>query len=289
MKTLPFAVCLLLSGLIAAGCQKKEHKNAPRCVYDQRVFAREALNAATSEEQFVTFKKNPFLNLLWENHSLEEGEQWLQTIEHHYPFLKEKFEKISESDQVGSPRVYPFKDAGRFSPSTLRFTAIAGEIQTKLGGWQGKKVVQIGAGFGGLCKVLHAIAEFESYTLVDLPEQLALAKKYLEAFGLKNVIYSTPEELVSSTRYDLVLSDRSFSEFNGRYQKLFFDRIISTSDSGFLLGWVFPKHYGVIPWNFTKLKRVFEKLGKFAHWEIQEPTLESENYLISFTRKLNDE
>ncbi len=289
MKTLKFAIYLLLSGLIPAGCQKKEHKNPPRSIYDEKVFAEAALNATRNDEQFAAFKKNPFFNLLWENHSIEEGEQWLQTIERHYPFLKEKFEKIAESDQVGSPRVYTFKDAGHFSPSTLRFAAIAGEIQTKLGGWQGKKVVQIGAGYGGLCKVLHAISEFESYTLVDLPEQLALAKKYLETFGLKNVTYIVPEELPDLVRYDLALSDRSFSEFNGRYQKLFFDRIISTSDSGFILGWVFPKHYGVIPWNFNKLKRFFEKSGKFVHWEVQEPTLENENYLISFKRKLNDE
>lgn len=279
------ACSLIVGSFLVNGCQKKEEKTFPRCIYDQSVFAAASLSAVQDNEQFARFKKNPFFNLLWENLSREEGEKWLDVIESQHSFLMEKFDKFRESDQVGSPRVFFFGGAGEFSPSTLRLVAIAGGMQSKIGSWMGKRVVQIGSGYGGLCKILADISDFESYTLVDLPEQLALAKKYLESFGMENVTFLTPDQLPKRAAYDLVISDMSFSEFNRSYQELFFDRVLSCSHSGFILGRVFPKHYGVVPLNLLELKRRFEKKGNFSLWEMQEPSIENENYLICFKRR----
>ncbi len=285
MRVIKFVSCLTLCCLLFAGCHKKEVKNLPRCIYDQAVFAEAALSSVRDDAEFERFKQNPFFNLLWENLSMEEGEQWLQIIEGQYSFLKEKFDLFRQSDQVGSPRVFAFGEAGMFSPSTLRLAAIAGELQSKLGSWEGQNVVQIGAGYGGLCKILHSISEFGSYTLVDLPDQLALAKRYLDGFGLKNVAFLTPDQLSKDASYDLVVSDMSFSEFNRSFQELFFDRILSRSRCGFLVGRIFPKHYGVVAWNADEVKTRFEKKGKLSEWEMQEPTLERENYLICFKQR----
>jgi hypothetical protein len=264
------------------GCGKKEVKNPPRCIYDQAVFADAARCAVNNENCFVHFKQNPFFNLLWENLSEGDGHKWLKTIDENYPSLKGKFEDFRVVDCVGSPRVFEYGEIGTFSPSTLRLVALAGELQSRVGGWEGQRGIQIGADFGGLCTILHAISEFASYTLVDLPEQLALAEKCLKACGLTNVVYLTPEQLPKGACYDLVVSDRSFSEFDRTHQELFFERILSCANAGFLLGRVFPKHYGVVPMNLDELKRRFEKRGTFYKWEMQEPTLEDENYLICF-------
>lgn len=285
MKSLKFLGYIVLSCWLIGGCQKKEVKNPPRCIYDQAVFAEALLSAVKDDAEFARFKQNPFFNLLWENLSEEEGEKWLQVIEGQYPFMKEKFELFRASDGVGSARVFAFGESGVFSPSTLRFAAIAGELQSRLGSWEGMDVVQIGAGYGGLCKILCDISEFASYTLVDLPEQLALAKKYLERFDVKNVDFLTPDQLPKNASYDLVVSDMSFSEFNRSFQELFFDRILSRSCSGFLMGRIFPKHYGIIALNLDELKARFEKKGKLSTWEMQEPTLERENYLICFKQR----
>ena len=197
----------------------------------------------------------------------------------------EKLNLFRENDAIGSPRVYSFGEAGSFSPSTLRLVAIAGDLQQRIGNLSHLRVVQIGAGYGGLCKILDALSSFESYTLVDLPEQLALAKKCLEKLGVHNVVFLTPEALPKDAVYDLVISDLSFSEFNRSYQELFFDRILSCSNSGYLLGRVFPKHFGVVAWNADELKVRFEKLRKFSEWEMQDPAIDRENYFVYWKKK----
>jgi len=269
------------------GCQKKEIKPLARSIYDRSVFAEMALSAAQDDAQFATFKRNPFFNLLWENFSKEEGEIWLKTVQEKYPAMVERMDAFATSDKVGSPRTFSFEGVGEFSPSTLRFVAIAGQMEASLGGLSEEMhVIQIGAGYGGLCKILHDISPCASYTIVDLPEQLALAQRYLDAFGLNEVIYKTPDELPKNTKYDLVISDMSFSEFNRPDQQRLFDRVFAYAKSGFMLGRVFPKHYGVAPMGWEEVKNRFEKRGKFSFWEIEEPTLEKENYLICFRRGL---
>ena len=266
------------------GCQKKDTPPPPRCIYDHAVFAQRAEAAANDKELFAQFKRDPFFNLLWENLPQEEGERALRQIESQYPFLMDQLEAVKESDRVGAPRVYSFGKVGEFSPTTLRFAAIAGDLQSRLGSLSGHKVIQIGAGYGGLCKILHTVDSFDRYTLVDLPSQLLLAKRYLETLGVQGVLYLTPEELPRDAHYDLVISDRSFSEFNHSYQEVFFDRILRKSRSGFLIGNVFPKHFGVISLSIEELKGRFEKLGRFSEWEFQEPTLEKENYFIFWNK-----
>lgn len=276
-------VYCILSCLLLVGCGKKEAKNPPRCIYDQNVFADAAQCAVSDEACFVHFKQNPFFNLLWENLTQAEGQKWLDAIEEKFPLLKEKFKEFRTVDYVGSPRAFDYGEAGAFSPSTLRLVALAGELQSRFGSWEGLHGIQIGAGYGGLCTILNAIAQFKTYTLVDLPEQLALAQKCLETAGLTNVVYMTPDQLPKGAHYDLAISDRSFSEFDCSHQELFLDRVLLRADSGYVLGRVFPKHYGVVPMNLDELKHNFKKRGAFSKWEMQEPTLENENYLISFS------
>jgi putative sugar O-methyltransferase len=264
-------------------CRNGDLNHTPRCIYDHAVFAEISSGAAENEQQFLQFKKAPFFNLLWENLSFEEGELWLHRIEKESPFLKEKFEQFRQIDRIGSPRTYSFGDSGIFSPSTLRLIAMTGDLQIKLKDAQRAHIIQIGAGYGSWCKILNDVLGFKSYTLVDLPEQLALAKKCLETLEVQNVEFLTPEELPKAKIYDLVISDMSFSEFNRSYQELFFDKILSCSSSGYILGHLFPKHYGVVSMNLDELKLRFDKIGNFTEWEMQEPSNYRDNYFIYWT------
>lgn len=282
MKNLKYIVFLL----VLVACQsKKDNQNSHRCLYDQPVFAKCVEEILKNEAEFTHFKRNPILNILWENLSEEEGKNSLNQIRTKAPFLLEKLDKMRENDGVGSPRVYSYEGIGKFSPTTLRNGAIAADLFFRLNGAPGQRLIQIGAGYGGLCKIISHICNWESYTIVDLPEQLNLAKKYLELFGVNQVIYMTPDELQEDASYDCALSDGAFSEFNRSYQMLFFDRIFSRAHAGYLLGHVFSKHFGVIPLNVFELKNCFEKSGKFSNWEFEEPTIEKENYLIFWKNK----
>ena len=270
-----FGLCLAL-----LGCQKKEAKNLPRCIYDQPAFSQCAAAFIADDVQFAQFKRNPFFNLLWENLSKEEGEMWLGKVESEHPEILAYLEALRESDFVGSPRVFDYGRVGSFSPSTLRLAVIGAEIRSRVGSLKEKKVVQIGAGYGGLCRVLHVFEKVGSYTIVDLEEQLQLAKKYLEAFGLHEVTYLTPDQLLTKQEYDLVVSDGSFSEFARADQEVFFERILTKSSSGYLLGHVFPKHYGVVPLSTQEIQARFVGKGSYARWEFHEPKVDNENYFV---------
>jgi hypothetical protein len=284
MRILHFTIYLALYCCIFASCRKSEVKRSVRCIYDHPVFAEASTHAANDEEQFLSFKKNPFFNLLWENHTFEEGELWLKEINDKYCFLKTKFDQFRQIDQIGSPRIYFFVDAGIFSPSTLRLIAMTGGLYTRLGNLKNAHIIQIGAGCGSWCKILNDLFSFKSYTLVDLPEQLALAKKCLEKLEIKNIKFFTPDELSKEMSYDLVLSDMSFSEFNRSYQELFFDRILTRSTSGYIIGREFPKHFGVIAMNVDEIKLRFKEIENLSELELRIPS-DDRNYFIYWKKQ----
>ena len=39
------------------------------------------------------------------------------------------------------------------------------------------KIVEVGGGYGGLCRVLSKVCEFDEYILIDLPEVSAFTEK----------------------------------------------------------------------------------------------------------------
>ena len=57
------------------------------------------------------------------------------------------------------------------------------------------RIVEVGGGYGGLCKVLSTVCEFDEYILIDLPEVSALQRKYIDQFPdikdkVKNVFHA---------------------------------------------------------------------------------------------------
>jgi hypothetical protein len=280
LKTL---VLFLSLAFFLPACHKKQERPSPRCIYDQPVLTQTVLQAVQDPVIFANFKQNPFFNLLWENFTAEEGAIWLRKLQEQSPSLMEKWDQVRLLARIGGPRTYSYEKIGTFSPATLRLMAIAADIQNRVENLNGLRVVQIGAGYGGLCKILHDLGTFQSFTLVDLPEQLALAKKCLEQMGIHGVRYATPEEL-SEENYDLAISDMAFAQFNRTYQKLFFEKALRQARFGYVLGRIFPKHFGVIAWNKEELEKHFEKLGPCVAWEMVEPTIDRENYFIYWKR-----
>jgi hypothetical protein len=159
--------------------------------------------------------------------------------------------------------------------------AITGDLSIKFGKFEYGNIIQIGAGQGSWCKILNDTLSFKSYVLVDLPEQLLLAKKCLERLGVKNVQFLTPKQLPKRGVYDLVISDKIFSEFDRAHQELFFDRVISRSNSGYILGHELPRHCGVTLMNFDQLKARFDKLCKC---ELEGESSDRDYYLIYWKR-----
>ena len=89
-------------------------------------------------------------------------------------------------------------------------------------------IVEIGGGYGGLCKVLSNVIYFSNYLIFDLEEPNMLSTKYLSKFDeLKDRVQSlTLEELDEIDGIDLLISNYAFSEVSLDVQEEYYEKVI---------------------------------------------------------------
>jgi hypothetical protein len=265
---------------INAGCQKPSGKKGPalRCIYDQSVFAACCREAVQEESKFQVFKRDPFYSFLYQGFSYEEGGEALREIEQKYPSLLTHMDKFRTSDLIGGPEVYDYVDFGAFSPTTLHHILRAGMIQEEMKQMtSASTIVQIGAGYGALCKILHDLGLWKTYAIVDLREHLELARKVLEHQGIHNVSFYAIDEIPSSLQCDMAISDLSFSEFSRPLQKRLIDQVLLHARSGLIWGHVFPKHFGVEPFTLHALEAYLKK-HKLSSFKLHKTEDERANF-----------
>ena len=124
-------------------------------------------------------------------------------------FLNENLNKFLRNDSIGNPKTYQ-----GISIATMRYINSAYEISLLLKDYRPKRILEIGGGYGGLCRILSEIYNFEEYTDKDLPQVENLFKKYLSKFRELNGRINTT---ISGT-YDLFIADSSLSECDRKTQ-----------------------------------------------------------------------
>lgn len=212
--------------------------------------------AAKHDVIFQDFKRNPVYQHVLEHLDFKQGLDYLEVIEESYPFILDKLEKYKENDSLGNPFTYSYGNKyGVLSPTTLRYMKIAGELVFLFGDLSNKKIIEIGGGYGGQCKILFDLSNFYRYTFVDLPECCLLAKKYLDSFDIKNIHFINTLEFSSENlqdpnneiplivqdnsslenSYDLVISNYAFSEVSTDEQIIYINKIINNSKMGYMI------------------------------------------------------
>lgn len=275
----PVKQYLFLFLAFLACCQTQKDKIPPAAVYDQSSISAFFEQAASDDKVFHDFKRSPIFNIVQENASYEQGLASLNLILEKFPKLFERLDKLRSNDAIGSPRVYPYDKVGEFSPVTLHYIALCGKIEEKMGDLEGKDVVQIGAGYGGLCRVLHELHTFKSYTIIDIPAALKLTERYLAESGVHGVRLIAVKDLKEEVHADLVISDASFFESSKVSQDHLIAKVAVHADSGFFFGRPMPKHVGIVPYSPKEIRRKLSKTGIEASIELEEnlPSLSSFN------------
>ncbi len=75
------------------------------------------------------------------------------------------------------------------------------------------RILEIGAGYGGMAEILTRMLTPASYTIIDLPEMLQLSTYYLrEIHPDANYDFRKPENIDSLDKFDLILNFSSFGE-----------------------------------------------------------------------------
>lgn len=258
------------------------YKKPSISILENDVYPSTCLAAALEENAFENFKRNLYYNLAHEYHTFEEGNDCLAFIRKEFPELLEEIDKFRSNDTLGNPRTYEFETVGRFSPTTLYYVKIAGELKKRFGSLNGMKVVEIGGGYGGLCKILSSLYSFESYTLVDLPESLKLAQKYLEHHRVESVRFMDSNTGSFEENYDLVISDFGFSEYDRKIQSSYLKKLFARSKRGYLACNFYPKHFKVRPYNRGDLLQNLSRIGIPYTIEEEQPAMGQDHLIISW-------
>ena len=226
--------------------------------------------AAKEDLIFQDFKRNPVYQHVLEHLDFKQGLDYLEVIEQSYPFILDKLEKYKENDSLGNPVTYSYgENYGVLSPTTLRYMKIAGELVFLFGDLSHKKIIEIGGGYGGQCKILSDLIGFYRYTFIDLPECCLLTEKYLNSLNIKNIHFINTLEFSNSNlqnpnneiflaeqndsikpfqtvstlenptsneiSYDLVISNYAFSEVTIDEQMNYITKIINNSKMGYMI------------------------------------------------------
>ena len=187
--------------------------------------------AAQGSDFFKNFKSHPAYRHVLEHVSYEEGQLYLDEIDIDY---KDVLDEVKENDKLGTPIQCSYDGVGMISPTTIRYLKNTSDIVNKFG-TSFDSIVEIGGGYGGLCKVLSSFVEFEQYLLLDLEECNMLSKKYLSHFDLPTMSYQ-PEEIVDvEENFDLLISNYALSECDRETQMMYIERFVKKSDKFYIM------------------------------------------------------
>jgi len=147
--------------------------------------------------------------------SEEKGKAHLEIILMRYPFLIKDFDKCRENDKAGHPQLIDCQAHGFFSPETLQYMKIAGDLKSYFGDLSDLDVVEIGGSHEGLCKILRALGGFKSYTIINNADV--------------DIKKTSP-----NIACDLLISTGHFSELDINAQKQLLENLILKAPNGYL-------------------------------------------------------
>lgn len=153
-------------------------------------------DALIYDDVFKEFKQNRYYTTIVGG-SGEGASEWFAERIKNNDSIDSKIETFKKSDTVGGPKLYDSKEYGLISPNILRYINSLLTIQEHLGNFNGKDVVEVGVGFGGLCYVLSSYYDLKSYRLVDLPNATLLALKCLAKLDVDNLVIERSHQEVN--------------------------------------------------------------------------------------------
>jgi len=187
--------------------------------------------AVEDDKVFANFRHLPPMDMIVENSPFKSGVEYYECIETQFPDLFAHFREFMKSDRIGSPykhQIGPYE----ISPTTLRYIKTIGDLHNFFGPLEGQDIVEIGGGYGGLCKIIQDVYDVKSYTIYDLPEAIELQRKFLHKFGIRPKFLDKP---VPPGNIDLLIAMYSWSELSHDLQNEYLTDVISRSKNCYIM------------------------------------------------------
>jgi putative sugar O-methyltransferase len=204
----------------------------------------------------------------------ELGRRYLEEIARRSGFHPD-WKEFRRNDERGGARLVEYDGAGSISPSTVRYVKVLADLQTHFGDLDGLSMCEIGVGYGGQCRIVHAGAAPAEYWLVDLEPVQMLARRYLDGYVLRGTLrYRTMNEL-EVRRWDLVVSNYAFSELPREVQEVYMDKVLLRCARGYLtMNELTPPEFR----SFTREEMLARIPGSRALDEV--PFIDDANYIL---------
>jgi putative sugar O-methyltransferase len=186
-----------------------------------------------NDEEFKRFRQDKDYGKILEGGEYIVGSAYLERIRtmHDLEFLKVYLERFKENDMYGSPTIFNYDIVGEICPNTIHYICTLLDITKQFKGYNFKKIVEIGAGFGALCKIFSSVYSFDQYIIVDLPAVVKLCEKYLSNFSELSgkVSYVSCDELekFDFSGVDLCISEAALAECGYDTQKMYIEKIVN--------------------------------------------------------------
>lgn len=194
--------------------------------------------AVEEEETFAIFKSLQGYKNILEHVTPRQGQEYLEVaMSMSGDALIENLEKFKENDLIGNPDLFSYDKVGKISPTTIRYIKNVFEMATLLQENPISRIVEVGAGYGGLCKTLSVVCDFDEYVLVDLPEVVELQKKYLSNFPeiFAKCKFIPTDKIEKLENIDLFISNYALSECDYETQVKYYENFVSNSKFAYII------------------------------------------------------
>lgn len=225
------------------------------------------------------------------------GQQYVNSLITYHRDSLELLKTAQDNDRYCNPEVFDYEYLLKnyvnlenyfFSVTTVRYLYTGLEIikHIKKLGLNNLRILEIGGGYGGQCKILFDINKvtnlnIERYTLVDLEQPLCLQKKYIEVAGESfkhRISFISANEIKQQDNYksdfDFFISNYAFSELSMKTQNYYIDIMLRDIPHAYLL------------WNYKNndmLNPFFgNKISGMVEYEKSNPVLEKNSHVIKY-------
>jgi hypothetical protein len=190
--------------------------------------------AAHDDSIFKRFRSCEVLVEALDHVSLEQGQQYLCEIQKMATWSREFSKALTQLDAVGNPRKYRFANYGTISPTLLRYLKVYLDLKRLFGPMDGKRISEIGIGFGGQAGLITILDQPAQYSLFDIPPVLELTQKYLRSIEVNGNFEALDGRVPKIIETDLVISNYAFSELNRKIQEEYLKNVILRSKMGYI-------------------------------------------------------
>lgn len=276
MRNKEFISCVLLVLLGLA-------LSSAKCVSslaDNAGYRAVCVGLAKDPDLFAHFKRSGVYTLLHEYTTCAEGHLYASYTLEHYPDLLRFVEMFRKNDLLGDPITHTYPFFGQMSPSTVRYIKLAGDIAHHLGSLDGKRVVEIGAGYGGLCTVLSSLHKWKNYTIVDTEENLAIARLYLNQLGIKDVTFAPFDKIPKDA--EIFLSDHGFGQCHRTLQERCLRSMVKAGSSGYMICSSYPRHFRIRPLSQQELVKKISREKLHCELVVEEPEVSKDNFILTW-------